>query len=85
MSHSGEEGGAGEERHGGEGRAGQMSDRAREGLKRSSERARVLASRSLGERVSLEASWMHISQGRLFNWQQNPGIDMIGARLAYRL
>jgi len=36
-------------------------------------------------RVSVEASWMHISQGRLFNWQQNPGIDMIGARLAYRL
>jgi len=36
-------------------------------------------------KVSVEASWMHISQGRLFNWQQNPGIDMIGARLAYRL
>ena len=49
MSRSGEEGGAGEERHGGEGRAGHMSDRAREGLKRSSERARVLIARSLGE------------------------------------
>lgn len=34
----------------------------------------------LNERVSLEASWMHISQGRLFNSRQNPGIDMIGLR-----
>ena len=39
----------------------------------------------VGERVSLEASWMHISQGRVFNWDQNPGIDMIGARVNYRL
>ena len=37
------------------------------------------------ERLSLEASWMHISQARLFNSQQNPGIDMIGARLNLRL
>ena len=37
------------------------------------------------ERLSLEASWMHISQARLFNWDQNPGIDMIGARVNYRL
>jgi APA family basic amino acid/polyamine antiporter len=63
VSPSGEEGGPGDkrpggetrgreergERHPGEGRAGQMSDRAREGLKRSSERARVLIARSLGE------------------------------------
>jgi hypothetical protein len=35
--------------------------------------------------VSLEASWMHISQGRIFNRDQNPGIDMIGARVNYRL
>ena len=50
MSRSGEEGGAGDERHGGDDRrAGPMSDRAREGLKRSSERARVLISRSIGE------------------------------------
>ena len=49
MSPSAEEGGAGEERHGGEGRAGHMSDRAREGLKRRSERARVLIARTLGE------------------------------------
>jgi hypothetical protein len=39
----------------------------------------------LGKRVSLEASWMHISQGQIFNRRQNPGIDMIGARLNYRL
>jgi lipid A 3-O-deacylase len=38
-----------------------------------------------GKRVSVEASWVHISQGRIFNGQQNPGIDMIGARLNYRL
>jgi basic amino acid/polyamine antiporter, APA family len=58
VSRSGDEGGVGDERQGGEGRAerlalerraGQMSDRAREGLRRSSERARVLITRSLGE------------------------------------
>jgi basic amino acid/polyamine antiporter, APA family len=49
VSRSDNEGGAGEERHGAEGRAGQMSDRAREGLRRSSERARVLIARTLGE------------------------------------
>lgn len=37
------------------------------------------------ERVSIEASWMHISQGQLLNGRQNPGIDMMGARLNYRL
>ena len=37
------------------------------------------------ERVSLEASWMHISQARLFNRRQNPGIDMIGLRANLRL
>lgn len=53
--------------------------------------SRVLFEPELGvgyrvtERIAVEASWMHISQGRVFNWQQNPGIDMIGARLAYRL
>jgi hypothetical protein len=39
----------------------------------------------LDPKISLEASWMHISQGRLFNRDQNPGIDMIGARVNYRL
>ena len=37
------------------------------------------------KRVSIEASWMHISQARLFNGAQNPGIDMMGARLNWRL
>lgn len=32
-------------------------------------------------RLSVEASWTHISHARLFNSQQNPGIDMIGARV----
>lgn len=36
-------------------------------------------------RLGLEASWTHISQGRLFNEQQNPGIDMWGARLNWKL
>ncbi|HMJ96682.1 MAG TPA: amino acid permease, partial [Thermoleophilaceae bacterium] len=44
MSGPEQDGPGGEDR-----RAGQMSGRAREGLKRSSERARVLAARSLGE------------------------------------
>lgn len=35
--------------------------------------------------VAVEASWMHISQGRVFNWEQNPGIDMMGARLNFTL
>ena len=37
------------------------------------------------DRVSIEANWMHISQGQIFDGDQNPGIDMIGARLNYRL
>lgn len=39
----------------------------------------------LSERVSVEASWVHISGARLFNNEQNPGIDMMGVRLNYRL
>lgn len=39
----------------------------------------------LSERASIEASWTHISQGRLFNDEQNPGIDMWGARLNWKL
>ena len=34
----------------------------------------------VSDRVSLEASWVHISNARLFNSEQNPGIDMIGVR-----
>ena len=44
---------------------------------------------ALGARLSprwgIEASWVHISHARLFNSQQNPGIDMMGLRLTYAL
>jgi lipid A 3-O-deacylase len=36
-------------------------------------------------RLSIEANWMHLSHARLFNAQQNPGIDMIGMRLNWKL
>lgn len=39
----------------------------------------------LGGGASLEASWVHISGARLFNSEQNPGIDMIGLRFNQRL
>lgn len=39
----------------------------------------------LGRGASLEASWVHISGARLFNNEQNPGIDMIGVRFNQRL
>ena len=35
--------------------------------------------------VSVEASWVHISNARLFDRDQNPGIDMIGLRANLRL
>lgn len=35
---------------------------------------------AVAPRLSVEASWVHISNARLFNSQQNPGIDMIGVR-----
>ena len=35
--------------------------------------------------TAIEASWMHISQGQIFDSQQNPGIDMMGLRLAQRM
>ncbi|RST30023.1 acyloxyacyl hydrolase [Sphingomonas ginkgonis] len=38
----------------------------------------------LGDRVSLEASWVHLSHAQLFS-RENPGIDNIGARLTFRL
>ena len=37
------------------------------------------------ERASVEAHWMHISQGQIFDSDQNPGIDMIGVRVNWRL
>ena len=39
----------------------------------------------LGERWSIEASWVHISNARLLNRQQNPGIDTMGLRVNYRM
>ena len=37
----------------------------------------------INDRVSLEATWVHISQAQLLSGQ-NPGMDSIGARLNYR-
>ena len=34
----------------------------------------------VSDRISVEASWVHISNARLFNSEQNPGIDMMGLR-----
>ena len=39
----------------------------------------------VSERASLEAHWMHISQGQIFDGDQNPGIDMIGMRVNLKL
>ncbi|MGI8944433.1 MAG: acyloxyacyl hydrolase [Qipengyuania sp.] len=39
----------------------------------------------IGPNLSLEASWVHISNARLFNREQNPGIDMLGLRLNKRI
>lgn len=39
----------------------------------------------VSERWSVEASWVHISNARLFNSEQNPGIDMMGLRMNYRM
>ena len=38
----------------------------------------------LSDRVSVEASWVHLSHAQLFS-RQNPGLDTIGVRLNYRL
>ena len=37
----------------------------------------------LSEKLSAEASWVHLSHAQLFS-PQNPGIDTIGVRLNYR-
>lgn len=52
--------------------------------------SRVLLEPELGlgyrfsERLSAEASWVHMSHAGLFNSRQNPGIDNIGVRISYR-
>ena len=38
----------------------------------------------VGDRVSVEASWVHMSHAQLFG-RQNPGIDNIGVRLNFGL
>jgi hypothetical protein len=38
----------------------------------------------LSERVTIEASWVHLSHAQLFA-KQNPGLDTVGVRLNYRL
>lgn len=38
-----------------------------------------------GERLSAEASWVHMSHAGLLNGRQNPGIDNIGVRLNLKL
>lgn len=40
---------------------------------------------NLAPRLSVEASWVHISNAQLFDSQQNPGIDMIGVRANLKL
>lgn len=40
---------------------------------------------AVAPRISVEASWVHISNARLFNSRQNPGIDMIGLRANLKL
>lgn len=37
----------------------------------------------INERLSAEASWVHLSHAKLFS-PQNPGIDIIGVRMNYR-
>ncbi len=38
----------------------------------------------LGERLSAEASWIHISNAQILS-KQNPGLDLIGVRLVLKL
>lgn len=39
---------------------------------------------AVAPRIGLEASWVHVSHGQIFG-RQNPGLDMIGARVAVHL
>jgi lipid A 3-O-deacylase len=38
----------------------------------------------ISDRVAIEATWVHISNGQVFS-RQNPGMDSVGIRLSYRL
>jgi hypothetical protein len=44
----------------------------------------VVIGAQLGERVGVEASWVHFSHAQIFG-RQNPGIDNIGVRVNVRL
>lgn len=37
------------------------------------------------DKVSIEASWVHASHARLFNKNQNPGLDVIGGRVNIKI
>lgn len=39
----------------------------------------------LSENVDLEATWVHLSHAGIFSRDQNPGLDIIGARLVFTL
>jgi lipid A 3-O-deacylase len=39
----------------------------------------------LSEKVDLEATWVHLSHAGIFSRVQNPGLDIIGARLLLKL
>ncbi len=39
----------------------------------------------VSDRLSIEASWVHISHAQLLNSEQNPGIDMMGVRLNWAM
>lgn len=39
----------------------------------------------VSERVSFEASWVHVSHARIFDSGQNPGIDMMGLRVNVKM
>ena len=38
----------------------------------------------IGRRMTIEASWVHLSHAQLFA-KQNPGLDTVGVRLNYKL
>lgn len=66
------------------------SSHAVDGPSRSDLGSRILFEPEVGlgyqidERLSVEASWVHLSHGQLFG-HQNPGMDSLGVRLSYRL
>jgi hypothetical protein len=39
----------------------------------------------INDRMTIEASWVHMSNGQIFDRDQNPGIDNLGVRFAFKL